>query len=248
LDAAARWITEPQAEAAILSHHGEYPHVGDGLNLSVAPSGYLGARRVDNATSAVLVFVSSPIKLDEAVPEPLTAREFAALRADVEARFTILESWNGIAGTSEDTVSYLVGGVNPGLSEAVSRYHDGFPAHGSVFCGCDGCDWLADGVDAVLPPAWVCVPRTEGGGGRADDGSNLETIRRALARLAPVCADLGIQTSLLAAGLRGHIVGEPRAVAFQPDEGHGILMAAETTKALVSAMVELNPLRKGLGL
>lgn len=249
--AGADWMAVEQPPDAVIDQFGPGEWVADYLYLSFAPHGSWGRKTKAEGTVATVIVQQSRGRGNygyENHPElpPFTEDEIDSIAAlFVDAGLEILDRWNG-AGLDSGSFEVRLPGVdNPSLSASYDHYHDGCPEHHTVFCGYgegwpgnENCSWLHDGHAAAIPPGWVAVamPAGEGDGDRppADDDSNLEAIRVALERLAPLLAELGHHPTVFAAGRRGRIEGEPGDLSFQEEHGHGILMPAETAEALVA--------------
>lgn len=191
---------------------------------------------------------------------PMTDDEVAYLTERVKATgLTVYSTWK-CGGSSSHGLGFTVGGrnaIHPKQMAAASRYLDGCPKPGhSVFCGGwqasddeqKACTWH-DGFDLAVPPAWPHVPYPSpprDSAGDEDDDRNLEAVKRALARLTPILAELGLHPGTVVAGRRGTIEGVAD-LRFEPTAGHGICLPAEAAELLTSLAMEGRRLTDLLG-
>lgn len=252
------WAQREQPDDAIITHlgspavrwvEGQTEHCGGNLSLHAMPGGWNGSPVGEGAQGGYGVLVMELSINDDQyragmssddIP-PFTEAECDALAAAAEAAgWEVIDRWNGAPFR---TFSLGVRGIGPTLQRAAQRYREGCPVHGSVFCGGwqsngddeKACRYFPDGYQALVPVDLVVVER-EGPptvGLPADDDTNLEAVREALARLAPRLADLGVPLQVMAAGRRGRIDGTPGDLEFVDAQGHGVLFPAEVAEELV---------------
>jgi hypothetical protein len=256
IEIGAEWLrTSEQPADALLTHLGLTTHAGGGLTISFAPNGYLGEKTSmrQGGRGAVIVVALGRGSETGLPPIPhFTQDEIDDLGALIEAAgLPIEERWNG-AGLDTGSFGIQAKAVSPTLNQSVRHYVDACPVHKTVFCGerarwgdpgrdddYANCTWFSASRERLVEPVFPVVPwPTADHPAPGDDDSNLRAVKEALKAITPLLSQMGIHPATIVAGRRGHIEGDEH-LDFVADQGHGVLLPAETAVRLVEAAVQL---------
>ena len=273
LDAGKRWMNRPQKDGVIMQHHGIGNYVGGGMHITFAPHpprGEVGRRaKVDKAVTIIIIDLSdiyTPYEWDEdgkyAGGHELVAKVGGfdqetkdRLRSMIDARFKVVDEWNGSIGTQTWSICVLGGGH---AAKAVANYFNHCPKPGhSVFCGQretwswkEGyepteaerekaeCTWWKDGRGKLVEPQWVAsvdrLPAPE-----PDLASEDERLAELLDAVRPLLVKMDFHAQLVSASSAGEIEGESPKRIFVPGDHRlrGIQLPAESFAELVRLAV-----------